>query len=195
MVMMFDELSEPVPVSPRPPPPAESFFNAFNGERTYAARDEAMSKTSTLNKRRDDHRFPELSQSSMLNVRYVGRRPPASSPATSPAAAAPPLSTNSRMNKRYTNGDRASPQHPAEQNARNERRQHRSHDEVQSQGSDMDNWLDSVFDSALDHDMADLHDGRALQNRLRGGGEQGQAQVGRIIHCSFLLTTSAFVLF
>ncbi|ELU02236.1 hypothetical protein CAPTEDRAFT_227847 [Capitella teleta] len=181
MLLGVDELSEPVPVLPRPPQPAESFFNydTLNGERNYAARDEALSKTSNLNRRRDDLQNPNLSASSMLNVRYV-RRPPASSSGTSPGISPqqPALATTSRMNKRYTNGEQAANKVPQQVEAKSptdkNARRHRSHDDAQSHTSDMDQWLDTVFDSALDHDVADLQDARALQTRLRGGGEEPQ---------------------
>ncbi len=45
--------------------------------------------------------------------------------------------------------------------------------------TDMDRWLDNVFDPILDGDLDELSDGRSLENRMRGGGEgvPGVAQV------------------
>ena len=36
--------------------------------------------------------------------------------------------------------------------------------------TDMDQWLDNVFDPILDGDLDELSDGRSLENRIRGGG-------------------------
>ena len=75
---MVEELLEPIPVEPRPAPEPRDFFqyrnvNSAHEDSLYASRDEALSKTSALNKRRlgDD---PLLAQGSALNVRYTAQR-------------------------------------------------------------------------------------------------------------------------
>ena len=37
--------------------------------------------------------------------------------------------------------------------------------------SDMDQWLDQVFDPVLDGNLDDLSDVKSLENRLRGGSD------------------------
>lgn len=129
---MVDELLEPIPVEPRAAPQPQDFFKYRNEsvheDSLYASRDEALSKTSALNKRRigsgDD---ALLAQGSALNVRYIAQRrvsdhnrpvsPPPSSaspeipkrqshprPHQSPSSS-PPLSPRSKLNDRYSTTD------------------------------------------------------------------------------------------
>ncbi len=50
--------------------------------------------------------------------------------------------------------------------------------------TDMDQWLDNVFDPILDAggDVDELSDGRSLENRMRGGGDgvPGAASVSAV---------------
>ena len=48
--------------------------------------------------------------------------------------------------------------------------------------TDMDQWLDNVFDPILDGDLDELSDGRSLENRIRGGGDgvPGVSQVCKL---------------
>ena len=49
--------------------------------------------------------------------------------------------------------------------------------------SDMDQWLDQVFDPVLDGNLDDLSDVRSLENRLRGGGDTAvDTQVSQCHH-------------
>ena len=48
--------------------------------------------------------------------------------------------------------------------------------------SDMDQWLDQVFDPVLDGNLDDLSDVKSLENRLRGGSDTAvDIQVSSII--------------
>ena len=51
--------------------------------------------------------------------------------------------------------------------------------------SDMDRWLDQVFDPVLEPNLDDLSDVRSLENRLRGGGDTAvDTQVSDMTHRS-----------
>ena len=124
--LMVEELLEPIPVEPRAAPQPQEFFQYRNGsvheDSLYASKDEALSKTSVLNRRRVGNE-PLLAQGSALNVRYIGQRRvsdhnrPASPVLSSPASqkrqshrsprpqspsASPPLSPTSKLNNRYS---------------------------------------------------------------------------------------------
>ncbi len=137
--LMVEELLEPIPVEPRAAMQPQDFFKYRNSgsvqeDSLYASRDEALSKTSVLNKRKplDDQL---LSKSSALNVRYVEQRrvsdhqrPKSPVPPASPALSAegrqrgpgsqsqpsppiqspstPPLSSTSNLNRRYSSKER-----------------------------------------------------------------------------------------
>ena len=101
--LTVEELLEPIPVSPRPAPEPRDFFQYQTGSSTlddslYASRDEALSKTSALNRRRTVADDPALAQDSILNVRYTKRQapqPPRSPDSTRPVSPVPPLQLQS----------------------------------------------------------------------------------------------------
>ena len=74
----------------------------------------------------------------------------------------------------------------------------------QSSGSEpniqnMDQWLDNVFDRALDSDLDDLQSASAVANQLKGGGDQGTtaassgAANGVVLNGGITSSTAAFI--
>lgn len=217
MDMPVDELSEPIPVSPRQAPPAESFFKySPRNDSTHPHREEAAAHP---NRTKEDMQNPSLSESSILNIRYIKRQPPTSPGASPHGNGGPspgrPVSSGediplsgSKMNKRYAQGAPNGPtahngeisngmggQHYEKnpQSGQPRGRKHRpgEHDDSRSHASassDMDKWVDGLFDPVLDHDVNDLQDGRALQRRLKGGGDQ------RVIYIFIIILDDYFVI-
>ena len=248
------ELLEPVPSKPRSPPRPDSFFKyTANGEGETLLKEEALSN-SKLNYRKS-REIPELSQGSVLNVRYVkptdsavpvtesesGTLPPSSSVLSpqSPSTNSDIPVAASKLNQRYLQGNKDPNTRPtsigvyddigaptangkvtngAVPNGNIARHGlYEKHDPSQSSGaknvghsakneilrqkrpsrsprhsattpdisdgsglmSDVDNWIDNIFDMNINSPGDVMSEPQSLEHRLKGGGEQA-AQVGTI---------------
>ena len=196
MALDVEELEEFVPVPPRPAVSLNSFFrhdDRGNREQIYAKVNDALSPSSNLNRRSDTSMlYNGLSHTSAMNVRYVrlGRDVPNSaaqmpSPSSSDMhlqngdvhrnngptnnlrngipLASIPENRNEPPNRMGNNLQAA--------NGREKERQRPIADLPDGDIADMDRWLESVFDQALDGVGNDYGDVQSLGRRIMGGGE------------------------
>ena len=216
MALDVEELEEFVPVPPRPAVSLNSFFrhdDRGNREQIYAKVNDALSPSSNLNRRSDTSMlYNGLSHTSAMNVRYVrlGRDVPNS---------APQMPSPSSSDMHLQNGDVHRNNGPANNlrngiplasipenrneppnsvgnnlqaaNGREKERQRPIADLPDGDIADMDRWLESVFDQALDGVGNDYGDVQSLGRRIMGGGED-EASLQVRMNCESFQFFSSF---
>lgn len=155
------ELREPVPVRRVSQREVIMRHTSSAGVEHKALRDELLASNSALNARRPQV-DPALSKTSMLNVRYTSHM--ASSTVNGSDSGYEGGGHDNRQGQGYASRSRFI-------NGNRQTRNGSFRSEVSEGSSNMDQWVDGLFDSALDRNVDELGNSHAIGRRIRGIGD------------------------